>query len=725
MHSVAAAAEHELPPVLRANPDLDRWVRIDLGGTVTVFTGKVELGQGIATAIARIGAEELDVAFERVRVQTADTEHGLNEFYTAGSQSMKQSGSALRQAAAEARLHLLELAAARLSTSAATLSVQDGRVSAPDGKSVTYWDLMAGKRFERDATGRCAVKAASLHSVVGHRSAPRSDLLGIVTGASRYVHDLSLPGMLHGRVLRPPGPGARLLLLDDAAVRAMPGVVGVVRDGSFVGVLAEGEDRASAAVDALRARARWSAPTQAPPPASQVGAWLLGQETQSFLVVDGTPTTQPPSAPPAPTTAEHTLESTFTRPYLMHASIGPSAAMALWEGGRLTVWSHSQGVYVLRGAIADALGLDVANVRAVHVIGAGCYGHNGADDAAFDATLLARAAPGRAVLLKWTRADEHKWEPFGAPGVARLQASLDQSGQIIDWRHEVWGNTHVTRSMPGRAPSLLAGPLLDPPVECAVPAPLLVPEAGIHRNATPIYTLPRMRIVKHFVAATPIRTSSLRSLGAWLNVFAIESFMDELADACDATPIEFRLRHLADPRARAVIEAAVEVAGWSGQRSDAFGRGTGIGFARYKNGEGYAAVVAALRVEDETAEILVDRVTVAADVGEIVDPSGVENQLEGGVVQSISWALKEAVAFDAGTVTSDDWDSYPIIRFPEVPEIQTVLLDRPGEPFLGCGEVTMGPTVAAVANAVRDAIGHRLRDTPFTPARVRDAVLAG
>jgi CO/xanthine dehydrogenase Mo-binding subunit len=408
----------------------------------------------------------------------------------------------------------------------------------------------------------------------------------------------------------------------------------------------------------------------------------------------------------------------------MHAAIGPSAAMALWKDDLLTVWSHSQGVYVLRGALANALGLDLGRVRVVHVIGAGCYGHNGADDAAFDAALLARELPGRAVMLRWTRADEHQWEPFGPPAVAHLEASLDEDGRIIDWRHDVWSNTHSMRAMPGGPPNLLAGPLLDPPVEYASPSPMLLHEVGIHRNATPLYALPQMRIVKHFVEPTPIRTSSLRSLGAWMNVFAIESFMDELAAACGATPVEFRLRHLVDPRARAVVEAAVDAAGWSGVRSGVFGRGKGIGFARYKNQEGYAAVVADLRVEDETAVIVVERLTVAADVGEVVDPSGLANQLEGGAVQSTSWALKEQVTFDARTITSVDWDTYPILRFRDVPEVETVLLDRPGEPFLGSGEVAQGPTVAAIANAVCDAIGCRLRDPPFTPERVRNAVLA-
>lgn len=714
-----------VPLRLREYPDLDTWVRVDREQTITVFTGKVELGQGIATALARIAAEELDVDIGRIRVETADTASGLNELYTSGSASMMESGSALRQAAAEARAHLLDLAATRLETAVAALVVEDGTVREPvDGVGVSYWELMRGRRrFERTVTGRAEPKAPAEHTIVGRRGSPRSGLLGIVTGTTRYVQDLSLPGMLHGRVVRPPAPAARLASLCDTDVRDMPGIVSVVRDGSFIGVLAEREGQAAKAAEVLRSRARWSAPAEMPPSAPRPG-WLLDRPSRSFLVVDGTPGGEPPEPGPEPADASATLRTTYTRPYIMHASIGPSAAMAQWAGERLTVWSHSQGVYVLRDAIAAALGLDSGAVRVIHVVGPGCYGHNGADDAAFDAALLAREAYGRPVLLKWTRADEHKWEPYGPPAVVQMQASLDDRGRIIDWRHEAWGTTHLSRPMPQSSPNLLAGPYLEPPLEYEGPRPFLMREAGIHRNATPIYALPNTRIVKHFVESMPLRTSSLRALGAYINVVAIECFMDELAGACAASPLDFRLRHLEDARGRAVLQAAAEAADWSGKPSGDFGRGTGIGLARYKNAAGYAAVVARVRVDDATAEILIEDAVIAADVGEIVDPGGVANQLEGGFLQSASWTLMEQVTFDATEITSVDWDTYPVLRFAGVPPVRTVLLDRPGEPYLGAGEAAQGPAAAAIANAVRDAIGVAPHDLPLTPERIRDAVLA-
>jgi nicotinate dehydrogenase subunit B len=711
-----------LPPALAAHPQLDTWVRIDAEATITVFTGKVELGQGLVGALARIAAEELDVGLGRVRVQTADTDHGLDERFTAGSLSMMDSGSALRQAAAEVRALLLEQAAAELGVAVAALEVADGSIGeiGGEGRRLTYWELNGGRPLRRHASGAAAPKPFGAHRLVGSADPNRLDLRGLISGETRFVGDLERDGMLHGRIVRPPSPAAHLQAVEDAAARELPGVVAVVRRGSFLGVAAEREEQAVAAAELLRRRARWTR-EETLPERTALASWLREQPGEAFLIVDGAPAGP---AGPVDDQAAWTHRACYTRPYLMHGSIGPSAAMALWEEGRLTVWTHSQGVYVLREALAAALALPAEAIHVAHVVGPGCYGHNGADDAAFDAALLALAVPGRAVLLKWSRADEHQWEPYGSPGLVELRASLDGEGRIVAWSHDVWGTTHRLRPMADGSPNLLAGTHLEAPIAYRGPTPFLAKEAGIHRNATPIYELESTRVVKHFVAAMPLRTSSLRSLGAYANVFAIESFMDELAALCGVSPLEFRLRHLGDQRARDVLVAAAQAAGWDGAPSAEPGYGCGVGLARYKNSAAYAAVAVRLRVDDETAQIALQRIVIAADCGEVVDPSGAVNQLEGGALQSASWTLKEQVDFDATAVTSVDWDSYPILRFSEVPAVETVLLDRPGQPFLGTGEAAQGPTAAAIANAAFDAIGVRLRDTPFTPARVRDAALA-
>jgi nicotinate dehydrogenase subunit B len=709
-----------LPPSLLRHPDLDTWVRINADGSVTLFTGKVELGQGVKTAIARIGAEELDVALERVHVHTADTAHGLNELFTAGSGSMEESGTAMRLAAAEARLSLLERAAQQFGVPAQQLEVDDGTVRLPGtAHRVTYWQLLGGQKFASAVTGRAQPKRPAEYRIVG-KPAPRVDLAALVTGTARFAQDLTRPGMLYARVLRPPSPGARLESLDDTAVRRMPGVVEVVRDGSFLGVVAEREEQAVSAMSLLREHARWSE-QETLPVMDELHAWLLAQPAQSFRVVDGVPVEGLLEPIEVPQEAKQTLQAMYTRPYHMHASIGPAAALAEWSDGMLTVWTPSQGVYLLRGALAQALGVDADTVHVIHVEGPGCYGHNGADDAALDAALLARAVPGRPVRLQWMREDEHAWEPYGPAMVVKLQASLDAHGRLLDWNHGVWSNTHMARALPyGERSGLVAAWHRAAPMPRPQPFPMLAYHAGIHRNADPLYRVARRRIVKHFVENTPLRVSSTRSLGAYANVFAIESFMDELARAAGADPLDFRLQHLDDARARAVLLAAAERAGWKQRRTE-FGRGSGIGFAQYKNQKCYAAVVIDLRVDSDTAAIRLERAVIAADAGQIIDPSGLANQLEGGLLQSASWTLKEQVAFDRTRVTSVDWESYPILTFPEAPEIETVLLDQPGEPFLGSGEATQGPTAGAIANAVCDAIGVRLRQIPFTPERVRAA----
>jgi nicotinate dehydrogenase subunit B len=706
-----------LSPSLQGNPELDRWIRIGKDGSVHVYTGKVELGQGLRTAIARIAAEELDVRLERVRVHTADTAAGPVEFPTVGSLSVEHSGGAVRQAAAEAKRLLLEAASARLGMPIAELTVRDGRVSGGGGSGVDYAELQGGRPFEHRISGEVSPKPPAQHRIVG-RPGPRIDLLEKLRGGA-FLHDMRPPGLLFGRVVRPPNDGAVLSAVDLEAVRALPGVVAAVRDGRFLGVIAEREEQADRASEHLRSGCRWQVPEVFPADLDPID-WLRAQPCERYPVVEGTARAGPVLPHADPPDAATSLAASYARPFLMHASIGPSAAIARFDAGALCVWSHSQGVALLRLALADVLGLPREAVRVVHADGAGCYGHNGADDAALDAALLARAVPGRPVLLQWTREDECTWEPYGPAMCVDLRASLDASGRIIDWSHETTSLTHLGRPLPGDGGSqLLAAWHLETPHPRPEPRARLGHEVGIHRNAWPAYSIPRVRVVKQLVKARAFRTSSLRSLGAFANVFAIESFMDELAAAAGVDPVELRLRHLDDPRARAVVEAATRRAD---SRSSGGGRrGRGFAFARYENAKAYAAIVVEVSVAGDGA-IRLERAVIAADAGQVVDPSGLVNQLEGGFLQAASWTLREEVRFDARHITSTDWESYPILGFADVPEIETVLLDRPEEPCLGAGEATQGPTPAAIANAVFHATGARLRRTPFTPERLREAL---
>jgi nicotinate dehydrogenase subunit B len=710
-----------LPRALEQAPAVDNWIRIDIEGTITLFTGKVEYGQGIQTAIAQIGAEELGVTLARVRVVMADTAQTPDEGMTVGSMSLETSGAAIRLAAATARHHLLSLAFEELEAAGPgsdALTVDDGTVTDPvSGRSTTYWQLLGGRRFGIDVTGTIAPQLPSEHTIVGS-PAKRLDLRAKVNGQPAFVHDVSLPGTVHARVVRPPQPGARLQAVDTAGVTSMPGVLDVVRDGSFLAVVAEREEQAIEAAERLREQAVWvEAPLPLPHAAYEA---LYDQPATSFLIVDGTAVEGAVPAAPAPPDATQTVTATYERPYQMHASLGPSAAVALYEDGKLALWIHSQGVFPQRANIAHVLGMDPEDLHVSYRDGSGCYGHNGADDAALDAALVARALPGRPISLKWSRADEHGWEPYAPAMRIRLQASLDATGQIADWRHDVWSPSHFGRSrMDEGISGLLASWYREEPLAPPPSLPSLGTHSGSYRNADPLYTFPR-RVVSHHLPHSPLRVSTMRSLGAFANVFAIESFMDELAHAAGADPIAFRLRHLADPRAIAVIRAAAEKAGWQpSQSGDGQGRGRGLAFAQYKNRQTYAAVVADVQVDGATGDIRLERAVIAADAAQIVNPDGLSNQLEGGFVQAASMALYEQVDWDEGGITSLDWESYPILRFPNAPVIETVLLNRPELPPVGAGEATQGPTPAAIANAIFAATGIRLRKMPFQAELLR------
>jgi CO/xanthine dehydrogenase Mo-binding subunit len=701
------AADGKLPGSLEKNRMLDAWLRIDGDGKVTIFTGKVELGQGILTALEQIAADELDVAPERITMIAGDTGETPNEGFTSGSQSIEYGGTALHYACAEARSILLRLAAEKLGVGADQLTVADGTIRAPSGATVTYWQLSAQSALHREATASVAPKPPEQHKLIG-TSRARLDIPAKVTGGVAYVQDLRLPDMLHGRIMRPPSYNAELVDFDEARVRALPGVVAVMRDGRFLGVVAEREEQAIAARDALRDAAKWQDKTPLPQE-DDIYRTLKSLPAKDLVVSEKTAGASAVGA---------TLEATYTRPYTAHASIGPSCAVAQMKDGALTVWTHSQGVFPLRHDLAKTLGMEDAKIHCVHHQGSGCYGHNGADDVALDAALLARATGGRPVRVQWMRDDEFGWEPFGPAMSMALKASLDANGSIAEWNFDVWTNTHSTRPG-GDGVNLLAAWHIAEAKKPSTPEIIPQPAGGGDRNAVPLYQFPRQRITQHFIPDMPIRVSALRALGAYANVFAMESFMDELAAAAKADPVEFRLRHLTDPRARAVIEAAAKQAGWQpGQRG---GNGRGIGFAKYKNLSAYTAVIVDVAVDRSSGSVHVVKAVAATDAGQVVNPNGLANQIEGGIIQGTSWTLKERVAFGPEGIASRDWSSYPILTFPEVPDVAVTILDYPQEKSLGAGEAAQGPTAAAIANAVAHATGARLRDLPFRPERVKAA----
>jgi CO/xanthine dehydrogenase Mo-binding subunit len=694
------STENRLPGSLERNPKLDSWIRIDSHGAITVLTGKCELGQGIKTALIQIAAEELAVAVESIHLVTADTALTPNEGYTAGSHSMQDSGTAIRYAAAQARALMTGAAAARLGVRRERLTAQDGAIVADDGRRLGFGELVEGELLHVAADGRSDLTDSAHYRLIG-RAVQRVDIPAKVSGGHAFVHDFRLPGMLHARIVRPPSYRATLLRVDTTPIAKLPGVRAVHRDGNYLAVVAEREYQAITAMQALAAAATWSETPTLPEP-DRIFDWLATQPAEQIPVVGGSS---------GLATARNILEATYRRSYQMHASIGPACAVALFDNGQLTVWTHSQGVFPLRSALAELVQLPIGRVRCLQLEGSGCYGHNGADDAGADAALLAMALPGRPVRVQWTREQEHCWEPYGSAMITKARAALGPEGHITGWDYSVRSCAHATRA--GPAGNLLPAWLLARPSTPPPPRPLPLPEGGGHRNAAPIYSIPNARVAYEFVPAMPLRVSALRSLGAYMNIFSIESFIDELAQAANADPVDFRLRHLDEPRARAVIKAAAERFGWADyhRRQD---HGRGFAFARYKNLAAYLALAAEVEVDRKRGGVRLRRAVAAVDCGEAVNPDGIQNQIQGGILQSLSWTLHERVGFDRTRITSRDWSSYPILRFSEIPdEVEVHVLNQPGAPFLGTGEAAQGPTAAAIANAIADATGDRLRDIPL------------
>ena len=680
-------------------------LQIRADGSVHLMMGKVELGQGISTAIAQMAAEELDLAFDRMRVVTVDTDFSPDESYTFSSISIQQSGPPTRKAAAAARQALLQQAASELGVTAAALAVADGRIIANGADTgIDYWSLIGDADIELEPTDTQSLKTVDQFSLIG-QSVERVDIPAKVFGGASFIQDLRLPGMVHARVVRPTTERAVIRKFDAAVAESMPGVLKVVRDGNFVGVIAERESQARAAAVALKGSIEWELPLDLPDE-TDVYAWLKRATVQSESILE--------KSTPAKTAVEtQTVTSIYQRSYQAHASISPSAAIAIFDGQNLLVHSHAQGMYPLRSAIAHVLGLDLAKVRCVHHEASGCYGHNGGDDASLDAAALAMHFPGKPVRLQWERADEMAWEPYGSAMHIEVGADIVANGDIHAWNFDIWSCPHSSRPRgPATAGSMIYAQQKNDPLQLPPIQSIPQPNGGADRNGLPLYDFPNVRVNKNLVADVPIRVSALRGLGAYANVFAIESFMDELAYRAGRDPFEYRLKHLKDERALDLLRELRTVSDWSKRPAAGSGEGWGLGFARFKNRSSYVGVVMQVAV-DAAGSITLKKAIAVCDAGLIVNPDGTKAQLEGSIIQSASWTLKEQVRFSNTRKESLDWQSYPILRFDEVPEVEVQLMARDDLPALGVGESAQGPTAAAIANAVFHASGKRLQRLPL------------
>ena len=712
----------QLPGSLHTNRKLSQWLSLQTPGHIEILTGKAELGQGILTALRLLAAEELDVDLAQVNLISASTLRGPDEGVTSGSLSVQDSGGAIRHACAHLRGLALQRAASQSGVPSDAISVHAGVLHAANGRALgNYWQLLQNSDLDIEYDGQYLPKQPHQRRLLGKSDNARVDLQDKVFGRARFIHDLRWPDMRHGRVVRAPSLAAKLSSLPNDLIEQLPAEVQCWSDGSFVAVVAKQEHLAHTWSERVASALTWQLPEQLP----------TQHNLPEFLRQAEHQTTVPFQQGQSDWTAQTNLpgkrfEATFFKPYLAHASIGPSCAVARWDGSHLEIWTHSQGIHNLRDDIVLALAkrlpnLSRNNITVHHVEGAGCYGHNGADDVAFDAVLMALKFPNVHVRVLWTREDELAHAPLGAAQSVQLQACVDPSGQITHWQHELWANGYSSRPGRARSSTLLAASQMagGEPLPIAINPPLSA-GGGADRNAVPGYALANLNVINHRLMVMPLRTSAMRGLGAFANVFAIESFMDEIASATNQDPLAFRLRHMQDERAKDVLQTVVQRSKWWSTPSPE-GVGHGMAWARYKNTGAWCAVLARVEVGEQVRVLNLD---LAVDVGMVVDLDGVINQTEGGALQSLSWTLKEQVNFDTQHVTSRDWTSYPILRFNEVPEVCVHVLDRPDKAPLGAGEAAQGPVAAALANAVSHALGLRLRQLPLTPDQLLVAIHA-
>lgn len=718
---------------------LDSWIAIAADGRVTAYSGKEELGQGISTAQAQLVAEELSVPFNRVNLIYCDTALTPDQAYTAGSQSHPANFNRnnLAQAGATAREALFRLASERLSVPVDQLTASDGviRLKSDPSKALGYGQLVAGRRFNLQVDPNAKRKPTSEWTVLG-KPVPRPDIPALVTGEFEFVHNVRVPGMLHGRVVRPPAVGATVMSVDEGSVKNLAGVVKVVVKKNFVGVVAEKPWQAIQAASQLKVT--WSAGAGLPSHATFY-AHMRTQPARDALAVDSKDVEQRLAA------AATVLKATYLHPYQMHGSMGSSCAVADVEGEKATVWSPTQGVWYQKSTVAMLLGLKPENVHVIFRRGSGCYGLNGADTVTYDAAILSQAV-GKPVRVQLSRKDEMAWENYGNAYVIDERAGLDAQGNIIAWDHESWSPTRGNRPGPGTPGNVVTGFLAGFSPQPFTPrSPASSPTAyNNNANAVPSYvagnvggrdqgtgTVKSERVLTHTIES-PFWTGPLRSPNRLQNTFAHECFLDELAAHTKADPVEYRLRHLRDPRLIAVVNEVAKAANWEvrpspkpATRKTGVVIGRGMASVLYEGDNGYSALVAEVEVNQDTGSVVVKRFVVCNDVGPVSNPDGLRNQIEGGALQGLSRALMEEVTWDDQKVTSFDWRTYHTLPLGfDVPKVEAVLLNRPDQEATGAGETSITVVAAALGNAIFDATGARIRQIPFTPERVKAALAA-
>ncbi len=695
-------------------PDaVDAILAVRRDGSVTIFVGRVDLGTGSRIAMRQIAGEELDVPLERIAMIEGDTALTPNQGGTGGSYGVARGGSQLRLAAATARQALIGMAAHHLGRPATDLDAVDGVVRARDGSggSVSFGELIGDRAFNLKVDAAAPLKSHERFRFIG-KSLPRPDLPEKITGRHRYLQDLVLPGLLHARVIHPPAHGASLVSVDESSIAGIGGAR-VVRIQSFLAVVAEREWDAVRAARALQAQ--WGAGTGLPDQAKEFEAMRASPVVRDQEIAKRGDL----GALSAPPQGTRTLAASYRWPMQTHGSIGPSCGVADVQADRVTVWSASQNVHGFRGTCARMLGVEPGRVRIIYMDGAGSYGANGADDAAAEAALLSKEV-GRPVRVQWSRQEEHDLDPKGPAQLLEMRGAVDKDGELIAWETQAW--------LPISTANLPNIPLVS--LDAAgIPQTQGRASGLIYQNVDPPYAMPNLNAVVHWIADAPLRTSPIRAPGKVANTFAVESFTDEIAALARVDPLGFRLRRLSNSRGLEVLRRVGARMGWrprpspkSIDRRAAVLTGRGIAYVHYKHDETIVAMGMEVAVQPATGRIRVTRVVCAHDCGLMINPDCVQAQIEGNILQTISRTLHEEIGYDRDRVTTVDWASYPILAFPEVPKLEFELIQRLDQPSFGAGEAASTPVGAALANAVFDATGVRLRTVPFRPERVKAAM---
>ena len=711
-------------PSIKSYKKLSDWFDFKKDNMILVNSGKIDIGQHISSSIALICSKITGVHYNQIEIVRLNTSFTPNEGKTASSLSIPHSGSAIKAASFTLRINFLKYVVEKLHITKDEMNFENGIVThKSSNKSFSYWDFSRTKEFLNiEIPENFDEKVLKEFKYQNRQKIEVKTINEIVTGKYKYVHDLTFPNMLHARIVRPPNYYNKFIDIDQKVLKTLKKMnIKLFIKGSFVAILSTEEFLVVKYLTIVKNSIHWQNIKDLTEGNGNIYNLLLNNQRDKLNVRSGGEAFKEdiPKLKDIKEKGSKTLNSIYKKSYLMHAPLAPSAACAIFKNKKFEIYSHSQALHDLKGTLVKAFNMKEEDITLIFAPGSGCYGHNGADDAAFEVSLLSKEFPNQHILLKWTREDEHTWEPYGSASINILNGTIDKTGKILYWSHEVFSDTYMTRPSEKELNNFASYKLINNNFNKNKSTPKTAAHMGIHRNLDPLYDFKEKRLVKNLVHDLPLRTSALRTLGAFANVSASEAFLNELALSINIDSFDIRIKNLNDKRA---IDVLTDLRSQMSREEIGINNARGIAFSRYKNSAAYCAVGVELFINDEL-DIILKNAWISVDAGEIAYEDGIIAQVEGGFIQAASWCLYEEVKFDNKEIISKDWDNYKIIEFNNIPIIKTSVLDRPSYQYLGVGEVVAGPTGGAISNAIHDALGERVRSMPFTKESIKRELL--